>query len=259
MQRIEKNKLLYYRQADWRNVKHGIFTRRGGKSAAPWDSLNVGGTVGDDLTHVAENHQLMYEALDVNAERACTVWQVHGGDVVMAFDPIPNRKWLAQVDSVITDRPDTPLVMRFADCLPILFYDPQKNAIGLAHAGWRGTVAGVAGNTVKAMVQGYGSRPEDIEVVIGPGISQASFQVGEEVVDALRDYYGDDADSLIQRDPNDGTAYVDLPEANAIDLRRAGVENIEVMGICTYQNTDEFFSHRAEKGNTGRFGVVMSL
>jgi len=149
--------------------------------------------------------------------------------------------------------------MRFADCLPILFYDPQKEAIGLAHAGWRGTVAGVAGNTVKAMTQGYGSRPEDIEVLIGPGISQACFQVGEEVVDALHAYYGDDADTLIKRDPDDGTAYVDLWEANAIDLRKTGVKNIEVVGICTYQNTDEFFSHRAERGKTGRFGVVISL
>lgn len=259
MQTVEKQRLKYYHRAAWTGVKHGIFTRLGGSSPAPWHALNVGSTVGDKLDNVYENHRRMYAALDVDGARACSVWQVHGADVVVAIDPVADRSWLAKADAIITNQPDTPLVMRFADCLPLLFYDPQQNAVGMAHAGWRGTVQGVAANTVRAMQEHFNSNPQDIEVVIGPGISQDCFQVGEEVVAALYDYYGDEATTLIQRDPADGTAYVDLWGANALDLARAGVKHIEIAGICTYRNTDEFFSHRGEDGKTGRFGAVISL
>jgi hypothetical protein len=108
------------------------------------------------------------------------------------------------------------------------------------------------------MQQAYGSCPQDIQVVIGPSISLDCFQVGEEVVAAIEDYFGT-TDGLMRRDPQDGTAYVDLWAANKLDLERARVMQIEVANICTYQNTNDFFSHRAEKGKTGRFGVVMSL
>jgi polyphenol oxidase len=240
------------------NVKHGIFTRHGGASQVPFNSLNVGGTVGDDLQAVRQNHQLMYEALDVLGERAVTTWQVHGADVVMAHQPVANRKWLAKADGIITKQPDTPLVMRFADCTPLLYFDPVQRAIGIAHAGWRGTVQGMASAMVKAMQMAYNTNPADLIVTIGPSISQKCFQVGEEVVQALEDYFGQDH-NLVQRDASDGTAYVDLWRANQLDLQRLGVENIEIMGICTHQAIDEFYSHRAEKGKTGRFGAVISL
>lgn len=250
--------VVYYQSPDWRNVKHGIFTRHGGKSQAPWASLNVGGTVGDDLTAVRENHALMYETLGVRGDRSCTVWQVHGADVVVALGPVEGRRWLAQADSIITNQPETPLVMRYADCLPILFYDPVQSAVGIAHAGWRGTVGGVGSNTVRAMSIHFGSQPEDIQAIVGPGISQDCFQVGEEVVEAFKATY-ESADDLIRRDPADGTAYIDLWEANRRDLIGAGVQHVEIVPICTYQNTDLFFSHRGENGKTGRFGAVISL
>jgi YfiH family protein len=214
--------------------------------------------VGDAVQAVNHNHQLMYDTLDVNREKAVTTWQVHGADVVIANGPVTGRKWLAKADGVITNRVDVPLVMRYAVCVPLLFYDPQQQAIGLAHAGWRGTVQGMAANMVFALQQAYGSQPQDIQVVIGPSISIDCFQVGEEVVDALEGYFGS-SEGLMRRDPADGTAYVDLWAANQLDLQRAGVEQIEIAGICTYQNKADFFSHRAENGKTGRFGVVMSL
>lgn len=252
--------LKYYHSSAWDGVTHGIFTRLGGASAAPFSGLNVGGTVGDDLNAVRENHRRMYATLGVDGSRACTTWQVHGADVVLAQGPVQGRKWLARADALLTNQPDTPLVMRFADCVPVLFYDPQQRALGLAHAGWRGTVQGMAANTVSAMRQAYGSNPADVRVIIGPSISGARFQVGEEVVEAVARYFGT-LDGLMQRDAADGTAYVDLWQANVLDLKRVGVraEHIETMGICTYQRTDEFYSHRAEKGKTGRFGVVLSL
>lgn len=258
MQRIDEDGVQYYRHTAWENLKHGIFTRHGGVSRKQWSSLNVGGTNGDDIEAVKVNHQRMYSSLDVNAERACTTWLVHGVDTVVALKPVEGRRWLAKADGVVTNKLDTPLVMRFADCTPLLAYDRSRQVIGLAHAGWRGTVNGMGASLIKTMTEFFDSRPQDIEVVIGPSISQKNYQVGEEVVSAVTDYYGDDHD-LIQRDPDDGTAYLDLWGANELDFRRNGVENITIAGICTFNNTDDFFSHRGENGQTGRFGVVMSL
>lgn len=248
----------YYRTGRWQQIRHAIFTRAGGASAAPWASLNIGGTVGDDLDAVRENHQRMVASLGVRADRVCSTWQVHGADVIWAQGPVHGRPWIAQADAIITDQPDTPLLMRFADCVPLLFFDPVQGVIGMAHAGWRGTAAGVAGETVRAMQTLGGSRPENIEVLIGPSISIDAFQVGSEVVTALEARYGD-PEGMLRQDPQDGTYYADLWEANRRDLRAAGVQQIETMGICTFQRSDEFFSHRAEKGRTGRFGAIISL
>ena len=258
MRRIVQNELVYYQFPDWIDLKHGIFTRKGGVSQSPWDSLNVGGTLGDDVASVRKNHDIMYEALDVNAERACTVWMVHGNEVVLVNAPVNGRRWIAKADAMITDKRDTPLVMRYADCTPIMLRDQTKDVIGIAHAGWRGTVQGVASQTVKAMIQAYDCNPLDIEAGIGPCIGPTRYQVGEEVVEAVETYFGT-TDDLITRDPADGTAYLNLWQANQLDLERVGVESIRISGICTAENTDEFYSHRAEKGKTGRFGAIISL
>lgn len=239
-------------------LKHGVFTRLGGVSASPWGPLNLGGNVGDDPQAVDENYQRVFAALSANVERACSVWQVHGNDAVIVNGPIPGRRWVALADGMVTAQPGTPLVMRYADCTPILLYDPVKSVIGMAHAGWRGTVKGVGGSVVQVMVDAFGCDVGDIRAGIGPSIGPNRYQVGEEVVEAVVGYFGA-VDGLIARDPADGTAYLDLWQANALDLRRAGVQHIEIAGICTATRTDEFHSHRAEKGKTGRFAAVMSL
>jgi polyphenol oxidase len=258
LQSVTHDQLRYYQFDQWSGLKHGIFTRQGGVSGEPWASLNMGGNVGDDPANVRQNHDLMYDCLKVNGDRACTVWQVHTADVIVATDPNPEQRWLAKADGIVTDRLDIPLTMRFADCTPLFFFDPVQGVIGLAHAGWRGTVAGVGANTVRAMVETFGCKPSNIQAGIGPSIGPDRYQVGEEVVDAVQAYFGT-SDGLIRRSPSDGSAYLDLWAANRLDLERAGVEQIEVAGICTAENVDEFFSHRAEKGRTGRFGVVLSL
>lgn len=257
MERVSRDGLEYYRHVAWNNVKHGIFTRHGGTSQSYWASLNVGGTNGDDNEAVRVNHERIYNVLEVNADRACTTWMIHGVETIIANNPV-ERRWLAKADGIITNKPDTPLVMRYADCTPLLVYDPTKQVIGLGHAGWRGTVNGMGASLVKTMHDSYDCQPEDVEVVIGAAISQQNYQVGEEVVVAAHQYYGEDSE-LIARDSDDGTAYFDLWKANQLDFERQGVTKIEVMGICTFDNTHDFFSHRGEKGQTGRFGVVMSL
>jgi hypothetical protein len=250
---------VYYQFDFWRSapLQHGVFTRLGGVSRGLWASLNVGGTVGDDLKAVAENHARMYAALDLTGKQICTVWQVHGADTVIANAPMPQRKWLARADGMVTNRIGLPLTMRFADCAPLLFYDPVRHAIGLAHAGWRGTVQSIALSTLEAMCTAYGSRPEDVQAAIGPSIGPERYEVGEEVVEAVRARFGS-TEGLIRRSAN-GSVYFNLWEANRRLLAEAGVQQIEIAGICTASNTDEFFSHRAEKGRTGRFGVVIAL
>ncbi|MDL1899381.1 peptidoglycan editing factor PgeF [Anaerolineae bacterium CFX9] len=254
------NGLVFYQFEMWQDapLRHGIFTRRGGVSEPPFDTLNLGGNVGDQPGAVRENHLRMYGALGVEDARACSVWQVHSADVVLAEAPASDRRWLTYADAMITDRPETPLSMRFADCVPILFYDPVRAAIGMAHAGWRGTVLGVAANTVQAMVDAFGCQPRDIQAAIGPSIGPDNYQVGEEVVAAVIDYFGS-ADGLIRRSSQDGSAWLNLWEANRRALERAGVTQVEVAGICTAEHVDEWFSHRREQGRTGRFGAVLSL
>lgn len=260
MQRISGNGLTYYHFEQWAadtRMIHGVFTRLGGVSDRPWASLNLGGTVGDDPAVVRENHRRMYATLGLDEARACTVWQVHSADTVVARERVPNRRWLARADAMITDQPRLPLTMRFADCTPILLYDPARHAAGIIHAGWRGTVLDAAGSAVRSMSAAFGSNPADIQAGIGPSIGPERYQVGEEVVNAVRAAFGA-VEGLIRR-AADGSAYLDLWAANRLALERAGVGQIEIAGICTATRTDEFYSHRAERGRTGRFGAVVAL
>jgi YfiH family protein len=141
--------------------------------------------------------------------------------------------------------------------VPVLFYDPVQSVIGIAHAGWRGTLQGAQVSVVETMRDAFGSRPEDIQAGIGPSIGPERYQVGEEVVEQVEAVFGS-TEGLITR-ADDGSAYFNLWEANRRQLEGAGLRHIEIAAICTAQHTDEFFSHRAENGKTGRFGAVIAL
>ena len=258
MQRVNAAGMSFYRDEAWSNLRHGIFTRHGGVSQSYWNSLNMGASIGDDPEAVRENHRRMYRAADVNPERAVSSWLVHSVKVKVIDDESKLNGKLEQADAIVTNLPDTPLVMRYADCVPLLLYDPVKRAVALAHAGWRGTVKGMAAETVRALESAFGSRPEDVQALIGPAISRRNYQVGEAVAAQALAYFGAGA-NVVERDKGDGSAYLDLWRANRLDLERQGVSSIEVLEICTCDNCDEFYSHRAENGKTGRFGVVISL
>ena len=256
MERICTGKLVYYRFPRLPLV-HGIFTRHGGVSKPPWDALNVGSTVGDDADAVAHNHSLIWEALALDGTAVASVWQVHGADTIVATAPISEPDKLPQADGLVTDHPELALMMRFADCTPVLLYDQVRGAVGLAHAGWRGTVAGAAPSAVRAMARAFGTRPADLWAGIGPSIGPTRYRVGAEVVDAVHAAFGP-AEGLIHTHA-DGSTYLDLWAANRLALARAGVTKIDVAGICTATHSDEFFSHRAEHGRTGRFATVLTL
>jgi YfiH family protein len=185
------------------------------------------------------------------------VWLVHGTNIVYADAPRPLEETPAQADILFTDNPKVSLYMRFGDCVPILFHDPLKNIIGIAHAGWMGTVRGVAKAAVEGMQSHYGCKPENIIAGIGPSIGVDHYEVGADVILQFQEKYNHDADQVLQT--RNGSTFLDLWTANVIQLQNAGVEQIQVSGVCTACHLDDWFSHRAEKGKTGRFGALMAL
>jgi YfiH family protein len=147
--------------------------------------------------------------------------------------------------------------MRFADCVPILLHDPRRKVVGIAHAGWLGTVRLTAAAAVRAMAEHYGSRPEDIQAGIGPSIGPDHYEVGADVIAKVQESFGSDAAQLVQQ--RGRKQHFDLWQANRLQLEQAGVRQIEVAGLCTACHLEDWFSHRAEKGKTGRFGALIAL
>jgi YfiH family protein len=238
-------------------VAQAVFTRRGGVSPEPWSSLNVGGSVGDERERVAQNRIRSFQVMGREPASIHDVWLVHGTDVVHADAPRPLDHPSTKADILLTNKPDVTLFMRFGDCTPLLFYDPEKQVIGMAHAGWMGTVRNVAGTAVKAMQERYGSRPQDILAGIGPAIGPDHYEVGTDVIAQVHAAFGLDAERVFRSE--NGRTHFDLWAANELQLKNAGVEQVEVSAICTACHLDDWFSHRAEKGKTGRFGALMAL
>ncbi len=238
-------------------VVHGILARHGGVSPAPYYSLNLSISTGDTRANVRANRERAFQALGRAPGSLADLWQVHSADVVAAEAPNGTRDYQAKADALVTDRPEVTLFLRFADCVPILVYDPIRRAVGLAHAGWRGTLLDMAGATVRALMERYRSRPADLLAAVGPAIGPCHYAVGPEVVEAVQRVFGRHAQGLLH--PENGSVHLDLWAANAHCLRAAGVEQIEVAGLCTACNTGDFYSHRAEQGRTGRFGALIAL
>jgi YfiH family protein len=223
--------------------------------------------VGDQRDRVETNYQLLCAALGVSRDHLTTTWQVHGHHIVPAA-AADRGSLVAKADGIVTDVPNLPVTQRYADCTPVLVYDWRRHAVGMAHAGWRGTVAGVSSALVAAMIRAYGSRAADLVAVVGPAIGPCCFEVGPEVVAAVRQAFPE-AEHLMVSQPaaannghgGAGTArpHLDLWEANRWQLARAGVGQIEVSGICTRCQCDVYFSHRGGGGYTGRFAAVMML
>ena len=239
------------------SVCHALFTRRGGLSPKPWATLNMGGTVGDDKERVQENRKRGLAAVGREPDSVYDVWQVHGVEVAIAeFPRLPETPHL-QADAILTDRPGLTLMMRFADCVPIMLHDPVRKVVGIVHAGWAGTVLGTVRYAVAAMENHFGSNPADIKAAIGPSIGPDHYEVGPEVVSRFQNAFGTSTSGLIC--VRRGRTFLDLWAANHKLLEDSGVHQIELAGLCTACHVGEWYSHRAEKGRTGRFGAIIAL
>jgi len=242
------------------NVPHAVFTRRGGVSPHPWESLNVGGLVGDEPSRVLENRRRSFQAVGRKLESMYDVWQVHGAEVVYADSPRPLDVMHRKADAILTDRVGVTLFMRFADCVPIFLYDPLRRVVALVHAGWMGTVRLAARAAVVAMQEKFHSSPGDILAAIGPSIAAHHYEVGTEVAEQVTNAFGVDANTLlVTANGNKDRVQFDLWEANRLILEHCGLRQIEMAGVCTACHTQDWYSHRGEKGQTGRFGVLIGL
>lgn len=255
----QKNGQLEYLTAEGIAAPHCFTTRLGGVSQGHLQSLNIGTSRGDDPENVLENYRRLGNAIGFDIHNLVLSRQTHS-DIVY---PVTEKDrgaglfapHLEECDALITNTPGIALVVFTADCTPILFWDPVTGAVGAAHAGWRGTVSGIAAKTVEAMRACFGSRPEDIRAAIGPNIGACHFETGEDVPRALLEAFGPDMNAFIR--PQGEKYYVDLKAVNAWVLRRAGVDKMDISGDCTVCQSHRFWSHRVTQGQRGSQGAVI--
>jgi hypothetical protein len=226
-------------------VRVAFSTREGGVSEGPYTSLNLGVLTGDEPGHVVENRRRLCEAAGVDPERATMAFQVHGAEVTEARPTgvvTPGTEYV-RCDGLWTDRPGQGLVLVTADCLPIALARTDGSRLVVLHAGWRGLLAGVAAAGAEAAAG-------ETVAAIGPGIGPCCYEVGDEVAVPFRERFG----------PEVATGgRLDLALAAERALTAAGVGRVDRLGGCTSCHADTFFSHRRDRGTTGRQGVVAAL
>lgn len=257
MQRHQPNGLAFYTfdSLNTDGIIHAISTRRGGVSPSPFHSLNLSVAAGDSPGNVNANISRLHHALALDESATVTASQAQA-DQVAIVDAGDRGTRIQNVDALITNAPNLPLLLRFADCVPIFFYDPVRRAIGVAHAGWRGTIAKVAAKTVRAMRDAYGTKTKDVHAGIAPSIGPCCYEIGGDVIAQVRAGFQRADDLLV---PQNGATHLDLWQANAVQLREVGIEQIEIAAICTADHTDDFYSWRREAKSTGRFGAIIAL
>ncbi len=267
MRRDEREGLVAYRFESLPNgLEALVSSRRGGVSAAPYESLNLGLRVGDDEAKVVENRRLLFRAFDMPFERSVWCRQIHANRVAVVGSADAGRgsteeETIVQgADALVTDTPDLPLCVTLADCVPVAIFDPERRVVGLAHAGWGGTVSRISSRTVDVMRERFGCDPGAILAAIGPSIGPSGYEVGEEVIAGAEATFGTRSAEILEPQ-GEGKANFDLWTANRIDLEEAGVpaNQIEVSGIASNEHLDVFYSHRLEGGRTGRFIAAVSL
>src|ERR671935_2184132 len=218
-------------------------TRLGGVSEGPFESLNLGILTEDDPDRVVENRRRVCEALGADAETATMAWQVHGSTVTEARPRgILRRSVFERCDGLWSDRPGQAMALLTADCYPVALARANgEPGLCVLHVGWRGLLDGI----IAAGAEALGDGP--LAAAVGPGIGPCCYEVGEEVAAPFRGRFGDDVTV-------DGR--LDLGLATELALREAGVENIERTWLCTACERELFFSHRRDRGGTGRQGVI---
>jgi YfiH family protein len=240
-------------------VRHGFSTRIGGRSPAPFDSLNLGNPSGcdvqDDFPRIYENFELFQAACGLARLPRCWVHQVHGGDVVLVKrgEPFENGP---RADALVSDDATRIVSVRVADCVPVLIASEDASVVAAVHAGWRGVIAGVVPNALQRL-RSLAREQSIVVAAIGPAIGFDAFEVGPEVLAEFERAFGGNA-PIRRRD--DGKGHVDLRAAIRSQLLAAevSVDHIDVSDRCTFRDADEFFSHRRDRGVTGRMAAIIA-
>lgn len=235
-------------------VSHGFSTRAGGVSPAPYDSLNMSLSRDENLKNVRRNYKIFASAFSLDHASLVLVNHEHGANVVRVdrndHGRGLEREPLPFCDGIVTNDPAVTLVTLHADCGCVYLYDPEHKAIGLAHAGWKGTFLRVGERLAEKMQREFSSRPEALIGALGPVICKNCFEVDEAIG---RDFAREFGTESIVKSGKKGKAYVDLESALLIQLLHAGLapEHLSSMDLCTYERGDLFFSYRRDKGGTG--------
>lgn len=242
---------------------HAFTTRDGGSTPAPYHNFNLGRHIKDeDLKQDAlANRELLCRELGVNHQMLRVPGQVHSGNVLVVKDNEEHD--LAGVDGLVTDNSGLPLLLHFADCVPVLIFETDKRLVGIVHAGWRGTAQSIAVNAVNLMVEKWGAKPSAMVAAVGPAIGPCCYPTGNDVVERLMATVSDkgvagDWQELVQVGA-DGQPHPNLKAINALQLLACGVAEVDVCSFCTACRPDLFFSHRQSGGVTGRQGALACL
>jgi len=265
---LEENAgLLYYTfepLKEFQEIVHGFSTRKGGISLSPYDTLNLGLHVKDEKSAVVENRKRFVNSLGYSLEDAVALDQVHGNKVVVVNEShkgkgmLEYEDFLASADGMITNEPGILLTTYYADCVPLYFFDPQTKSIGIAHAGWKGTMLKIGANVVSELQQNFGANPENCIAVIGPSIGPCCYEVDDRVLQPMEKAYSSSSSIIRQAEKR---IFLNLWEANKISLQESGLKdiNIYISRLCTNCSQEHFFSHRRDKGQTGRMAAIIGL
>jgi len=233
-------------------VSHFFSTREGGVSTGIFRSLNFG-THHGEAENMVNNLEILRTALRAENERFIIPKQTHS-DIIAVVDHYSIDDAFENTDAVITNLPGVMVCVKTADCVPILIVDPVKRVVGAVHAGWRGTAQNIPGKTIEKMWKVFGCNPLDIVAAIGPCISQTNYEVGSEVIQAIKSHLNSPEKAIDKKENAEGKFHLNLTEANFQLLTQAGLkgENIDPLYRCTYANSQEFYSARRDGHKTGR-------
>ncbi|HSE89471.1 MAG TPA: peptidoglycan editing factor PgeF [Candidatus Binatia bacterium] len=234
----------------YETLLHGFMGRRGGKSVGPYAGLNVSYRVGDDAKIVSQNVCDMKQAVGIHDGSIITMKQVHGDQIIEVKHV--NVKEAGEGDGMKTGEKEAFLGILTADCVPILLVVPDKKIVAAVHAGWRGTLAGIATKMVGLFGSENGISPDAVEAALGPAIGPCCYDVKEDVSRPLIERWGKIAEPCVEN--REGKTYLDLRRLNRAIMEQAGVPSKQIydVGPCTSCSPDEFFSYRREKKETGR-------
>jgi YfiH family protein len=258
--RSAANGVVYYASHLFESagIPHAFSTRIGGISPAPFDSLNLGNPSGcdvvDDYERIWENYRLLASACGCGVLELLRVHQVHGAGVLQAAagEHFDNA---SKADAIVSSDPRRIASVRVADCVPVLLALPDGKSVAAVHAGWRGVIGGVVSAALRELLESD-ERAKHLLAAVGPCISFDAFEVGAEVIAEFRRKFGNDAPL---RTVESGKGFVDLRAAVRLQLLGAGIpdDQIDQTDLCTFRDAQEFFSHRREKGMTGRMAAII--
>ncbi len=245
----------------YNNLLHCFTTRKGGVSCGAFESMNIGFSTGDSDKNVKTNIEIMSKRLGIRVGDIVKTNQTHTNNVKYVSEEHKGKVFegssFKDIDGIYTDKKDLALMSFHADCTPVFYYDPIKEVIALAHAGWRGTLLNITGKMVREMANKFRSNPKDIITAIGPSLGQCCFEVDKDVADMFLNENKEFKNFMKTKKPK---YFFDLWGINKYLLMQEGIreENIEFSGICTKCNNDLFFSHRGQEGRRGLLaGVIM--